>query len=163
MRMNDLDAICLLKELQDYNFDGRLITPQNNRPDTFWTCTFDHAIRALMERLGLKDDDVGFTKNPNGSYTAHAVIQSGKQTGPQAKSHIIMLRYDQNGERLSFCYKIDTPPETGVDMIKSTIALHARSDEMNDAVFSACQAKNWKCEVLGANRSKIPIDILLLE
>lgn len=49
--MSDVDAMEYLQELKQYNKQGLLLTPQNNGPDTFWTCAIDHAIRALKERI----------------------------------------------------------------------------------------------------------------
>lgn len=76
--MTDLDAACYLKELKAYNLEGTLSTPQNDRTDTIWDCAIGHAIRALLERSGLKESDVCFSKNPNGSFDAH-VSQTEKE------------------------------------------------------------------------------------
>lgn len=52
--MTDLDAAQYLRELKDYNRDGKLATPQNTGFDAFWDCAFDHAIRALEEKYAGK-------------------------------------------------------------------------------------------------------------
>lgn len=49
--MTDHDAMEYLEELRRYNQQGLLLTPQNTKFDTFWDCTFQHAIRALEERI----------------------------------------------------------------------------------------------------------------
>lgn len=163
MRMNDLDAVCCLKELRDYNFNGQLTTPKNSRPDTFWTCAFDHAIRALMERLGLKDDNVEFIKNPNGSYTARAAAQAGKPAKHQTETHTLTLRCERNGNRLDFCYRITTPAGTPAALIKNTIALGSCSEEINSTVASTCRAKGWGCELLAQNETKIPVEVTFID
>lgn len=49
--MTDQDAIEYLVELQQYNKQGMMFTPQNDGPDTFWDCAFEHAIRALEHKI----------------------------------------------------------------------------------------------------------------
>lgn len=65
--MSDMDAACLLKELSDYNMQGRMQTPQMSTYDTFFHCAFEHAIRALEERAGR--ENASYIKHPNGSYS----------------------------------------------------------------------------------------------
>lgn len=54
--MSDLEAIEYIKELMEYNRGGELVTPKNKELgyDTFYQCAFQHAIRALEERSGVK-------------------------------------------------------------------------------------------------------------
>jgi len=67
--MSDLDAAAYLRELSDYNSSGCMSTPAcPEGKDTFFQCAFDHAIRALEERAGVKN--VRYVKNLNGTYTA---------------------------------------------------------------------------------------------
>lgn len=54
--MTDLDAIEYLEDLKKYNRSDKLITPQNKSFDTFFQCAFDHAIRALKERIQAKEE-----------------------------------------------------------------------------------------------------------
>lgn len=67
--MTDLDAACLVKELQEYNVTNQLKTPQMDEHDTIFGCALDHALRALMEKAGVKPEAARFTKNPNGSFS----------------------------------------------------------------------------------------------
>jgi len=68
--VTDLDAAAYLKELSDYNNSGCMVTPAcPEGRDTSFQCAFDHAIRALEERAGVKTS-VCYTKNANGTYTA---------------------------------------------------------------------------------------------
>lgn len=66
--MSDLDAICYLKELMDYNAAGKMLTPQMPRFDPVFQGALDRAVRALEARAGVKDQE--YRKNPNGSYSA---------------------------------------------------------------------------------------------
>lgn len=54
--MTDLDAIEYIEELKEFNSNGEMITPKNKNLgfDTFYQCAFDHAIRALKERMEIK-------------------------------------------------------------------------------------------------------------
>lgn len=70
--MSDLDAAAYLKELQQYNREGKLITPQNLMHDSIWDCALMHAIWALEECSGVSER-VHYTRNSNGSFGA--VIQ----------------------------------------------------------------------------------------
>ena len=58
--MRDIDAVEYLEELKDFNAKGKLITPKNETLgyDTFYQCAFDHAIRALKERIDKNDKKV---------------------------------------------------------------------------------------------------------
>ncbi len=68
--MTDLDAAAYLKELSDYNSSGCMITPACPEGNsTFFQCSFDHAIRALEERAGVRAA-VYYARNANGTYTA---------------------------------------------------------------------------------------------
>lgn len=70
--MSDLDAAAYLHELQQYNRDGQMSTPQNSVHDSIWDCAILHAIRALEERSGVSGR-VSYVVNPNGSFSV--VIQ----------------------------------------------------------------------------------------
>lgn len=52
--MTDLDAAQYILDLKRYNQADKLVTPQNDKFDTFWDCAFDHAIRALEEKYAGK-------------------------------------------------------------------------------------------------------------
>ena len=67
--MSDMDAACLIRELQEYNRAGRMKTPQMDGCDTIFGRALDHALRALLERAGEKMEDVRFSRNPNGSFS----------------------------------------------------------------------------------------------
>lgn len=69
--MTDMDAACLIQELKEYNRAGQMRTPQMDGPDTIFGCALDHAVRALVERAGMKLPNVRFDKNPNGSFSAY--------------------------------------------------------------------------------------------
>lgn len=65
--MTDIDAIELLKELQKYNLESRLVTPKNSSFDLCWDCAIVHAIHALERRAGVAGE-VTYTAGPNGSF-----------------------------------------------------------------------------------------------
>ena len=50
--MRDRDAVEYIEELMEFNRQGKLITPNNEKLgfDTFYQCAFEHAVRALKER-----------------------------------------------------------------------------------------------------------------
>ena len=76
--MTDLDAAAYLTELKDYAVRGLLRTPQNDGPDTIWSCALSRAIRAL-EAGAIPDGQVAvYSRNPNGSFSAKLVPQ-GKE------------------------------------------------------------------------------------
>lgn len=56
--MTDLDAIQYLKELKEFNLKGQFVTPKNKSIgyDMIYQCAFEHAIRALKERLNAEDN-----------------------------------------------------------------------------------------------------------
>ena len=52
--MSDMDAACLIRELQEYNRAGRMKTPQMDGCDTIFGCALDHALRALWSGQGRR-------------------------------------------------------------------------------------------------------------
>ncbi len=52
--MTDKEAIEYIEELMEYNRNGLLLTPQNNGFDTFYQCSFEHAVRALENKFLLE-------------------------------------------------------------------------------------------------------------
>lgn len=49
--MSDTDALEGLKQLRAFNTEGVLTTPKNTKYSAFLDGVFDHAIRALSEKI----------------------------------------------------------------------------------------------------------------
>lgn len=123
--MTDMDAIGFLKQLKEFNNEDNLVTPQNKHHSDAYECAFDHAIRALEERInrtGLEHYAVRYA--PSGSVfivcaadrdtaLSRAKILNEKKSGlyPEYKtdeSNYEILKFDKlHGDEILMFEKTD--------------------------------------------------------
>lgn len=98
--MTDRDAIKYIRELMEFNMNGKLLTPKNENLgyDTFYQCAFEHAIRALEERAERherdKDTDTGCfigVINRDGTVDLSRCGQNGE---PERMVPLLLRHYD---------------------------------------------------------------------
>lgn len=157
--MTDMDAACLLRELRQYNLEGKLSTPQNASTDTTWDCAFDHAIRALLRKAGYQADWDKFKRNPNGSYS----VETEPAPAPASWQNVTFEKtYPSIGCSFQFRLRIKTAAAP-IDIAK---ALKRETkgeipDGLPAALGRACRKNGWEFELLDRNVPGFPADLVV--